>query len=208
MGGEIELFDLSMRIPPWENLRVLTQAEILRTRLSTTDTPFPQSAPDAAVRAPPGVLPATGGKPIPLSRWALLGEGADLGIVRRHPLTIYGEEIGTFIVTIACGETPETLSLRYWETRRLAAADVIQRAFVAFGKDRVALAIESSQPTAGRLESKAHGTVAAALVAKVTAGQAPVTVATLTSAKVQTVIHVGNTGLRVALPKLTQACPR
>ena len=25
MGGEIELFDLSMRIPPWEDLRVLTQ---------------------------------------------------------------------------------------------------------------------------------------------------------------------------------------
>jgi len=209
MGGEIELFDLSMRIPPWENLRVLTQAEVLRTRLSTTDTPFPRPAAEAGNHVPPGVLPATGGKPIPLSRWALLGEGADLGITRRHPLTIYGEEIGTFIVTIACGATSETLSLRYWETRRLAnPADVIQRVSVAFGKDRVVLSIESSQPNGGRLESKAHASIAAGLVAKVTNGQTPVTVATLTSAKVQTVIHVGNTGLSAALPKLTEACPR
>jgi hypothetical protein len=209
MGGEIELFDLSMRIPPWENLRVLTRAEILRTRLSTTDTPFPRPTPDAAGDVPPGVLPATGGKPIPLSRWALLGEGADRGITRRHPLTIYGEEIGTFIITIACGETPERLSLRYWETRRLAnAGDVLQRALVVLGKDRVDLAIDSSGPTGGRLESTAHGTVAAALVTKFTIGQTPVTVATLTSGKVQTAIHVGNTGLSATLPKLTEACGR
>ena len=41
MGGEIELFDLTMRIPPWERpAPVLTQAEIQRTRLNTIDTPF------------------------------------------------------------------------------------------------------------------------------------------------------------------------
>jgi hypothetical protein len=101
------------------------------------------------------------------------------------------------------------LSVRYWETRRLGNAnDVLQRALVAFGKDRIALAIDSSQPTGGRLESKAHAVVATGLVAKLTTGQTSVTVATLTSAKVQTVIHVGNTGLGVALPKLTEACAR
>jgi hypothetical protein len=211
MGGEIELFDLTMRIPPWEDLRVLTQAEVLRTRLSTTDTAFPRSDTDASLPSPPpGVLPPTGGQFASIARWTLIGTGAERGIVRRHPLTLQGDEIGSMLVTIACAERPMTLSLRYWETRRLAnAGDVITRAIVGLGRERVPLTIESSQVVAGRLESIAKATAPLALVAKLLAsGQAPFTVATLTKLKEQTVIHVGMTGLGEVLPKLTAECPR
>ena len=208
MGGEIELFDLSMRIPPWEDLRILTNIEVQRTRLNTTDTPFAPSDADA-VSPPPGVLPPTGGQLASVARWTLVGSGADRGVVRRHPLTREGEEIGSLLITIACGEKPMSMSLRYWETRRLASADdAVTRAVMGLGRERVPLAIESSRVVAGRLESIANATVNTGVLAKMFTNPGPITVATLTKAKQQTVIHIGMTGLGQVLPQLSKECPR
>jgi hypothetical protein len=208
MGGEIELFDLSMRIPPWEPLRVLTHIEVQRTRLNTIDTPFPSSDADA-VSTPPGVLPPTGGQMASFQRWTLVGSGANRGVVRRHPLTREGEEIGTLLVTFACSEKPMTMTVRYWETRRLASADDgIMRAVIGLGRERVPLSIESSRVVAGRLESVANATVNTGVLAKMFSAPGPVTVATLTKAKQQTVIHIGLTGLGQVLPQLAKECPR
>ena len=144
MGGEIELFDLSMRIPPWEELRVLTNIEVQRTRLNTIDTPFPSPEVDA-VSAPPGVLPSTGGQFASFQRWTLVGTGADRSVVRRHPLTRDGEEIGTLLVTFVCGEKATSMTVRYWETRRLASADdAVTRAVMGLGRERVPLTVKSS----------------------------------------------------------------
>jgi hypothetical protein len=210
MGGEIELFDLSMRIPPWENLRILTRAEILRTRLSIVDAPFAPPDADATSPPPPGVLPPTGGKLASIARWTLVGAGAERGIVRRHPLTRQGEEIGSFLVTIACADRPATLRLRYWETRTLAGTDdVITRAVMALGRERLPLKIESSKAVAGRLESIASATVDMGVAAKqLVAAPGSVTIATLTKSKVQTSIRIGNTGLGKVLPQLSTECPR
>jgi len=210
MGGEIELFDLSMRIPPWEDLRVLTPAEVQRTRLSTIDTPFAPPDADALSSPPPGVLPPTGGQPASIARWTLVGTGAERGVVRRHPLTREGEDIGSLLITIACGETPTTMRLRYWETRRLASADdVVMRAVMALGRERVPLTIQSSRLVGGRLESIANATVNVDVLAKLLASnQGSVGVATLTKAKVQTAIRVGMTGFGQALPALAKECPR
>jgi hypothetical protein len=103
-----------------------------------------------------------------------------------------------------------TLSLRYWETRRLAnAGDVITGAVVRLGRERVPLTIESSRVVAGRLESIASATASLTFVAKLLAsGQASFTVATLTKFKEQTAIRVGMTGLGQVLPQLTAGCPR
>jgi hypothetical protein len=210
MGGEIELFDLSMRIPPWEDLRVLTNIEVQRTRLNTIDTPFPSSETDASA-PPPGVLPPTGGQIASFQRWTLVGNGTDRGVVRRHPLTREGEEIGTLLITFACSQKPMSMNVRYWETRRLASADdAIMRAVMGLGRERVQLNLESSRTVGGRLESIANATVSTGVLAKLFApGQAgPVTVATLTKGKQQTVIHVGLTGLGQVLPQLAKECPR
>ena len=210
MGGEIELFDLSMRIPPWEELRVLTNIEVQRTRLNTTDTPFVSPDADAVSSPPPGVLPPTGGQLASFQRWTLVGAGADRSVVRRHPLTRQGEEIGTLLVTFACGDKPMSMTVRYWETRRLASADdSILRAVIVLGRERVPLMVDSSRVVAGRLESIAHATVATGVLAKMFApGPGRVSVATLTKAKQETVIHVGMTGLGQVLPQLAKECPR
>lgn len=209
MGGEIELFDLTMRIPPWEDLRVLTQAEILRTRLSTMEAPFARS--DASAPSPPpGVLPPTGDKLASIARWTLVGAGTERGVVRRHPLTLQGDEIGSLLVTIACADKPAMLRLRYWETRRLANADdVIARAMMVLGSERVPLTMESSRAVAGRLESIASATVDTGMVTKhLVSAPGSVRVATQTKAKVQTSIRLGNTGLDAALPQLVSECRR
>ena len=211
MGGEIELFDLAMRIPPWEELRVLTNIEVQRIRLNTTDAPFASPDADAAVSSPPpGVLPPTGGQFASFQRWTLVGTGAERSVVRRHPLTREGEEIGTLLVTFACGEKPTMMNVRYWETRRLASADdTIMRAIMGLGRERVGLTIESSRVVAGRLELIANATVNTGVLAKMFApNQGPVTVATLTKAKQQTVINIGLTGLGQVLPQLAKECPR
>ena len=76
-------------------------------RLNTIDSPFASSDADAAVSSPPpGVLPPTGGQLASFQRWTLVGTGAERSVVRRHPLTREGEEIGTLLVTFACGEKP------------------------------------------------------------------------------------------------------
>lgn len=209
MGGEIELFDLSMRIPPWEELRTLTNIEVQRIRLNNTDTPFVSPDADAASSPPPGVLPSTGGQIATFQRWLLVGTGADRSVVRRHPLTREGEEIGTLLLTFTCGQKPMTMDVRYWETRRLASADdAIMRAVVGLGRERVGLTIESSRVVAGRLESIANATVNTGVLAKMFTQPGAVTVATLTKAKQQTVIHVGLTGLGQVLPQLAKECPR
>ena len=40
MGGDIELFETAMRVPPWERLRTLTVEELIRMRLHTADSAF------------------------------------------------------------------------------------------------------------------------------------------------------------------------
>lgn len=210
MGAEIELFDLSMRIPPWENLRVLTATEVQRTRLNTTDTPFASSDTDPVSSPPPGVLPPTGGQFASIARWTLVGTGANRGVVRRHPLTREGEQIGSLLITFVCGQKPMTMTMRYWETRRLASADdAVMRAVMGVGRARLPLTVESSRIVAGRLESIANATVHIGVLAKMfAAGPGRITVATLSKAKQQTVIHIGMTGLGKALPQLAKECPR
>src|SRR5262249_27401053 len=40
MGADIELFEIAMRIPPWEALRPLSRDELRRTHLVNADKPF------------------------------------------------------------------------------------------------------------------------------------------------------------------------
>jgi hypothetical protein len=46
MGVDIELFELSLRIPPWERMRALSAEETKRLRVRTIENPFepPMSA--------------------------------------------------------------------------------------------------------------------------------------------------------------------
>ena len=54
MGGDIELFETAMRVPPWERLRPLTVAELNRMRLHTSDSAFSVKPSVASVSPQPG----------------------------------------------------------------------------------------------------------------------------------------------------------
>ena len=83
------------------------------------------------------------------------------------------------------------------------------RAVMGLGRERLQLTIASSRVVAGRLESIANAPVGTGVLAKMFApNQGRVTVATLTKAKQQTVIHIGLTGLGQVLPQLAKECPR
>ena len=132
------------------------------------------------------------------------------GLARRHPLTIEGDEIGSFEIMFACGDAPDAYALRYSETRHPPGeSDRLNKVVIASGKDRVTLTIESSAKSANDLESTARGSVPSSLLSALAdTGQHSIVVATETSTNVRTLIRVGNTGLDEAFPQLVKTCRR
>jgi hypothetical protein len=67
MGGDAELIEAALQVPPWESLRRLSGDEIQRMRLSTNDDIFRSNpAPVAAatrIPAPAGTATTASGKP-------------------------------------------------------------------------------------------------------------------------------------------------
>ncbi|HVY58682.1 MAG TPA: hypothetical protein VHA77_12595 [Xanthobacteraceae bacterium] len=67
MGVDIELFELSTHVPPWEAMRPLTRDELRRFRVQTDDSAFGESAPrlnaDGALPAAPAAQSPAALKP-------------------------------------------------------------------------------------------------------------------------------------------------
>ena len=53
MGADIELFDLAMRIPPWENLRPLSADELRRLRVHNADSAFGATTAESVTSTAP-----------------------------------------------------------------------------------------------------------------------------------------------------------
>jgi hypothetical protein len=210
MGVDIEVFDLAMRIPPWERMRSLSSDEMRRMRVRTVENPFdpPMTATGPAVALPPpteSVTPAA----VPASGAWTFAERAGLrGLTRRHPLTVEGDDIGSFEILFACGDAPDAYALHYSEKRRRGEArDRLSKVLVVSGKERVNLTIQSSTRGDNDLDSVAHGSVPAALLDTFAdAGEHSIVVSTETSGNQRTLIRIGNTGLRAMLPHLAATC--
>ena len=209
MGVDIEVFDLAMRIPPWERMRALSADEMRRMRVSTVEKPFdpPMTAAGPPVPLPPltDVTPAA----LPVSTaWAFAERDGLRGLARRHPLTIEGDDIGSFEILFACGDSPSAYALHYSEKRRHSdARERLAKVLVLSGKDRVTLTVQSSAKADTDLESAARGSVPSALLdAFADSGDHSIVVATETSGNARTLIRIGNTGLRAALPRLAATC--
>jgi hypothetical protein len=209
MGVDIEIFEIAMKIPPWERMRALSADEMRRMRVSTVDKPFdpPMTAAAGPVTLPPltdttpAALPATGS-------WAYAERAGLRGLARRHPLTVEGDDIGSFEVLFACGDAPNAYTLHYTEKRRQGEArDRLSKVLVLSGKDRVTLSIQSSNKADTDLESVARGSVPSAVFETFAdTGEHSIVVATETSGNQRTLIRIGNTGLRAALPQLAATC--
>jgi hypothetical protein len=219
MGISIDMLDMSLRIPPWEPMHALTSDE-LRTMRVATEQPQPAAGASVAINppAPPaapvsrltnGVQPSGEQATLDISerRWAMIDRSGRAALARRHPLTIEGEEIGTFDLLVACGSDNGSYNVSYIERRyggerRAGLGSVTMRV----GGLTAPLKVASSERHDGTLITYASAAVPADLIAAFTGvGNRSMTLETKAGA-VKTVIRLGNTGARQSLPVLTAAC--
>lgn len=222
MGASMDLLDLSLRIPPWEPMHAMTRDELKETRLATEEIDVPPAAATVAASPPPAAVvpqPAprmTNGvgvraSPISERRWGVVDRAGSAALARRHPLTVEGEDIGSFDLVVACGADRDSYDVSYLERRRggeqarlpAALASVSMR---VGGKSAPLKVVSSEQREGDELVTFAAGTVPAALIGEfAAAGSHSITVET-SSAGVSTGIRLGNTGARQNLPRLAAGC--
>jgi hypothetical protein len=224
MGGDIALYETSLRIPPWEVLRPLTRAEIRRVGLSNTDNVFDKTAVQAAALKPgpqvaaPLIGAAEAEPAMGASEWGIVQRAGVRLLTRAFPLTVQGESIGRFEISLGCGFAGKNYKVAYVETRRLVEGTADRLVRVGLGvaglkkgeAQGAPLAVESSRKARGvEVESIARGTVSAAFVnAMMRDGGQPMAVATITTSKLRTTAIVGKTGLADSFEELAASCKR
>ena len=215
MGAHIELFEMTTRFPPWEGPRPLTGDELRRLRVHTADSAFDRvSTPSGASVSVPAP-PVNGTRTVSLEQgWTLVDRAGRRALARRHPLTIEGQQIGSFEISFACGDRADVYQVAYLDKRKSEVDNKIGRletVGILVGKERVLLKLEPSgaEGSPAELVSVARGIMPSALVTAFAAANGPsLFIRTMTAKKVQTTIRVGNTGLTQNLSRMTAECPK
>jgi hypothetical protein len=211
MGGDIELVQLSLKVPPWEPMRVLSRDELRRTRLE-----FGEQVSEKPSATKTAAGPALTQDPRTAANergWTLESRAGRPVLSRTHPLTVEGERIGNFDLAFACAEQPGTYNLTYKEVRYGPADRDLPRNIAQIEliiEDQVAeLRIGSSERRLqrGELESVASTIVPARLI-RGFAGESPasMTLATESVGNPHTTIRVGNAGFSGNFLKLESGC--
>jgi hypothetical protein len=218
MGGSVDLLNLALRIPPWEPMHALTADETRRTRLATDEPPAPAAAATvAASPAPSSTLPVArvtdGARATEISerRWAIIDRAGVAALARRQPLTVEGEDIGSFDLMLACGGG-DSYDVSYVERRhdsgRIRVPTELGAVTMTVGRMSAALKVVSSERRAqpDELVTYAAGSVPAALIGAFAAvGSHSMLIETKSGAMV-TGIRFGNTGAQQNLPQLAASC--
>jgi hypothetical protein len=222
MGGSIELLDLALRIPPWEPMHALTADETRLTHLATDAPPPPLAAAPAVAAAPapvikraiPRVTDGARATPISERHWAVVDHAGAAALARHQPLTIEGEDIGSFDLMLACGGGPDSYDMTYVERRHDGDHIVIPSALgtvtITLGRVSAPLKVVSSQRRSDpdELITYATGSIPAALIGAFAAvGNHSMMIETA-SAGTLTGIRLGNTGAQQNLPRLTVGCAK
>lgn len=215
MGGDIELLETSLRIPPWERLRALSQEELRRTHVQNVDKLFDEASVDATAIAAPETTSAITLANITERGWGIVENSGARLLARRHPLTVEGDEIGNFDLMFACGDKPDGYIVTYVERRKrpgvTLAFEPLKEVAIWTGKQLATLNVTSSEVGShpSELDSVARGVVPAALVqALAEARSRSLTVATRTISDAETTIRVGNTGVSANFAQLAAACAK
>ncbi len=117
------LLGLALRIPPWEPMHSMTAEELRDTKLANGETETPAGSTVAASPAASGSQPvprATSGlraSPISERHWSMIDRAGAAALARHHPLTVEGEEIGSFDLAVACGAGTSSYDVSYSERR-------------------------------------------------------------------------------------------
>ena len=219
MGGSIDFLNLALRIPPWEPMHALTAEETQRTRLATDQPAVPVAATIAASPAPAATRPiprvTDGARATEISqrRWVVVDRAGIASLARRQPLTVEGEDIGSFDLMLACGTAGgDSYDVSYVERRhngdRIQVPAELGAVTMTVGRMSASLKVVSSERRSqpDELVTYAAGTVPAALIGAFAAvGNHSMLIET-TSAGMVTGIRFGNTGAQQNLPRLTAAC--
>jgi hypothetical protein len=220
MGASIDLLDLSLRIPPWEPMHVMTRDELRSTKLTTDDIlapPAPTVAAAPSIAEPPLLPHVTSGlraSPISERHWAIVDRAGVAALARHHPLTIEGEDIGSFDLAVACGVGSASYEVSYVERRHgsdhtLLPTD-LGEVGMRLGNTVVPLTVASSERhhEPDELVSYAAGKIpVSAIGAFASSGNHSVVIETK-SGSVTTVIRLGNTGAQLNLPRLAASCSK
>ena len=212
MGASIDLLDLSLRIPPWEPLHVMTRQEIVAMRLATEDVaPVPVAAAPPALRPQrPAITEGAAAMPISERGWAILDRGEGAALARRHPLTVEGDRIGSFDLMLSCGADGK-FDMSYVERRTgsyaVAVPKRLESVRLRVGRAAATLKVVSSErkDELSELRSLAIGVVPDDLVRGFAEARRSVVVET-TSDGMVTMIRIGNTGAPQNFPRLASAC--
>lgn len=212
MGGHISLFETSMRIPPWEQLKALSRDDIAAMNLNTVPDPF--AVPRPTTPAPSARTTAAAPSPATLADqggWTAAAQGGAQNLVRKHILTLEGEPIGSFELSLTCGSKPGSYALAYNETRRLhvRGGERVRVVMVALSNnEKVQLKIDSSTSDAATAELKtaARGDIPATILAGLSREKGGLFVATQTIGNARTIIRVGNTGFADAFKRTLAEC--
>jgi hypothetical protein len=210
MGGGIDLLQIALKIPPWEPMRLLSRDELRGMKIVTADAASPEVNSGAATNS---AALANGARASVNGRsWAMQAGPDRLKIGRVHPLTVEGEEIGTFELSLSCDDQGRDYALTYIEhrhavdsTRMPAAPTTVE---ITLSGKSIPLKIVSARATGKPLEieSVANGRLTAdTLRAFAEATGRSLTIST-SSSDLATTIRVGNAGISRVLPQLAASC--
>jgi len=211
MGANGELLNLALRIPPWEPMHVLTRDEMQSAGLDT-GAAVPPHAPLLTMASAGTIkMSAPAAAQISESGWAVVDNSGVTSLARRHPLTVQGDEIGSFDLLVAC-DGSDGYQVSYLEKReggdaRQMSAPV-DGVTVRVGHLAVKLKIVSSERQKQPLQIDTFATApmpAKLLRAFAAVGNHSLVVST-TSGNFSTSIRIGNTGATQNLPSLAASC--
>jgi len=143
--------------------------------------------------------------------WAMVAVDGRPALGRNHPLTIEGDDVGTFDLSFACGEAGRDYVVTYVERRSDDSGrtpSALNDVEISMAGRPVALKVVASRPRdkTSELHSIASGRVPVeALKAFADAGSRSLTVETASDDAV-TAIRIGNAGIARILPALATSC--
>jgi hypothetical protein len=213
MGGGIDLLEIALKIPPWEPMRQLSRDELRNMKVMTSG----DSVETSSGATTNSVALSNGARAAVNSRaWAMLAGDNRPALGRSHPLTVEGDDLGTFDLAFACGEQARDLVVTYTEQRRGSVAGRAPAALteveISIAGRPVPLKIVSSrapdkvQGGAAELATLATGRVPLELLQNFAERNGRSMTVETVSDDASTVIRVGNAGIARVLPSLAAGC--
>jgi hypothetical protein len=214
MDGSIDLLEMALRIPPWEPMRGLSNAELRRMGLSNTDELLDRSGSEAVTTSAPSSTPGpNAARKISTAGhhrgWTLTESAGRASLRREHPLTVEGEEIGSFELTLACAGTGEGYAVSYVEHRNAGEDEpgALTKVTLTLGGRVIPLDIGTAVADGGQITANAAGVIPAGLVKNLAdSGNRSVTVSTSSGSGAATVIRIGNSGMAQHFARVAGSC--